>query len=62
MNIIGFFDSVGRDLRYALRGLQRRPAFTSAAVLTARARHRRDDSDLQRRLLGAHQAVAVREL
>jgi hypothetical protein len=34
MNIIGFFDSVGRDLRYALRGLQRRPAFTSAAVLT----------------------------
>ena len=34
MNIIGFFDSVGRDLRYALRGLPRRPAFTLAAVLT----------------------------
>ena len=34
MNIIGFFDSVGRDLRYALRGLSRRPAFTFAAVLT----------------------------
>ncbi len=34
MNIIGFFDSVGRDLRYALRGLPRRPAFTFAAVLT----------------------------
>ena len=28
------FDSVGRDLRYALRGLRRRPAFTLAAVLT----------------------------
>ena len=34
MSIIGFFDSVGRDLRYALRGLPRRPAFTLAAVLT----------------------------
>ena len=27
-------DSLGRDLRYALRGLSRRPAFTVAAVLT----------------------------
>jgi putative ABC transport system permease protein len=34
MNIIGILDSVGRDLRYALRGLARRPAFTFAAVLT----------------------------
>jgi hypothetical protein len=34
MNIIGFFDSLDRDLRYALRGLSRRPAFTTAAVLT----------------------------
>ena len=34
MSIIGFFDSVGRDLRHALRGLPRRPAFTFAAVLT----------------------------
>ena len=34
MSIIGFVDSVGRDLRYALRGLARRPAFTFAAVLT----------------------------
>ena len=34
MNLIGFVDSVGRDLRYALRGLARRPAFTFAAVLT----------------------------
>jgi putative ABC transport system permease protein len=34
MNIIAFFDSVGRDLRYALRGLSRRPAFTFAAVVT----------------------------
>src|SRR5687767_2275109 len=34
MNIIGFVDSVARDLRYALRGLSRRPAFTFAAVLT----------------------------
>ena len=34
MNIIGFVDSVARDLRYALRGLARRPAFTFAAVVT----------------------------
>src|SRR5688572_6245267 len=34
MNIIGLIDSVGRDLRYALRGLARRPAFTFAAVVT----------------------------
>src|SRR5678815_3525208 len=34
MSIAGFVDSVGRDLRYALRGLARRPAFTFAAVLT----------------------------
>ena len=29
-----FFDSVGRDLRHALRGLRRRPAFTLVIVLT----------------------------
>jgi predicted permease len=34
MNILSIVDSVGRDLRYALRGLARRPAFTFAAVLT----------------------------
>ena len=34
MNIVGFVDSLGRDLRYALRGLSRRSAFTFAAVLT----------------------------
>jgi putative ABC transport system permease protein len=34
MNMHSFVDSVGRDLRYALRSLSRRPAFTSAAVLT----------------------------
>ena len=34
MSISGFVDSVGRDLRYALRGLPRRPAFTFATVLT----------------------------
>ncbi len=34
MSIIGFVDSVGRDVRRALRGLLRRPAFTFAAVLT----------------------------
>jgi hypothetical protein len=34
MNIVGFFDSVGRDLRHALRGLLRRPAFTLAAAST----------------------------
>src|SRR5262245_19979799 len=34
MSIMGLVDSVGRDLRYALRGLSRRPAFTCAAMLT----------------------------
>jgi hypothetical protein len=29
-----FLDSLARDLRYALRGLAGRPAFTYAAVLT----------------------------
>ena len=34
MKASGLLDSAGRDLRYALRGLSRRPAFTFAAVLT----------------------------
>jgi putative ABC transport system permease protein len=34
MNTIGFIDSLGRDLRYALRAMRRRPTFTAAAVLT----------------------------
>jgi putative ABC transport system permease protein len=34
MNVYTFVDSVGRDLRHALRSLPRRPAFTLAAVLT----------------------------
>ncbi len=34
MNVIGFLDSAGRDLRHAFRALLRRPTFTFAAVLT----------------------------
>jgi putative ABC transport system permease protein len=34
MSVTNFVDSVGRDLRHALRALPRRPAFTFAAVLT----------------------------
>jgi predicted permease len=34
MSITGFVDSVGRDLRHALRTLPRRPSFTVAAVVT----------------------------
>ncbi|MBI2150302.1 MAG: multidrug ABC transporter substrate-binding protein, partial [Acidobacteria bacterium] len=34
MNTIGVLDSLGRDLRYALRALRRRRTFTVAAVLT----------------------------
>jgi predicted permease len=34
MSTVGWFDSVGRDLRHALRTLPRRPSFTFAAVLT----------------------------
>ena len=34
MKLNHLFDSLGRELRYALRGFARRPAFTFAAVLT----------------------------
>src|SRR5688572_25804639 len=34
MSIMGFVDSVGRDVRRALRTLPRRPAFTFPAVFT----------------------------
>lgn len=34
MKLSAFLDSVGRDLRFTVRGLSRRPAFTLAAVLT----------------------------
>src|SRR4029079_18342445 len=34
MKFAEVLDSVGRDLRYALRGLAQRPAFAVAAVLT----------------------------
>src|SRR4030095_13504013 len=34
MNTIGLLDSVGRDLRFALRGMRRNPTFTLAVVLT----------------------------
>jgi putative ABC transport system permease protein len=34
MHMTDFFDSLGRDLHHALRGVARRPAFTFAAVFT----------------------------
>jgi predicted permease len=34
MNATGFFDSLGRDLRYSLRALRRTPMFTAVALLT----------------------------
>jgi len=34
MKVIGVLDSIGGDLRHALRSLLRRPTFTLAAVLT----------------------------
>ena len=34
MNTIGLLDSLGRDLRYALRGMRRHPTFAVAVVLT----------------------------
>ncbi len=34
MNTIAVFDTLGRDFRYALRGMRRNPSFTVVAVLT----------------------------
>jgi predicted permease len=34
MNTVGLIDTLGRDLRLALRGMRRRPGFTLAVVLT----------------------------
>lgn len=34
MGIARIIDSIGRDLRHALRGLLRRPTFTCATVFT----------------------------
>src|SRR5688572_19660075 len=34
MNSIGLLESVGRDLRFACRGMRRHPGFTMAVVLT----------------------------
>jgi putative ABC transport system permease protein len=34
MHAPAFFDSLGRDLRYSMRGIARRPGFTFAVVLT----------------------------
>jgi ElaB/YqjD/DUF883 family membrane-anchored ribosome-binding protein len=34
MRVVEFFESVMQDVRYAARGLARRPAFTAVAVLT----------------------------
>ena len=53
MSVTGFVDSVGRDLRHALRTLPRRPDVHVRRDPHARARNRRDHGDLQRRLFGA---------
>src|SRR5262249_42498912 len=33
-NTLGFLDTLSRDLKYALRGMRRRPTFTLAVVVT----------------------------
>ena len=47
------------DLRHAARSLLRAPGFTLVRRRNARARHRREHGDLQRRQRRAPRAVAV---
>ena len=61
MSVIGFVDSVGRDLRHALRTLAAAARLHVCRGAHARAGHWREHGDLQRRLLGADQAAAVSE-
>ncbi len=53
-------DTLWLDLRYALRSLTPEPRVRAGGRAHARARHRREHGDLQRRLLGAAPATRVR--
>ena len=52
-------DDAMRDVRFAVRSLARTPAFTRRRGRDARARHRRDDGDVQRRERRAAQRTSV---
>ena len=54
-----FLTELKQDLGYAVRMMRRTPAFTAAALRHARARHRRQQRDLQRRQRRAAAVAAV---
>ena len=59
MNTIGFLDTLGRDLRYALRGMRHSPMFTADRGANPWDRYRREHSHLQCREWRADPASAV---
>ena len=52
-------DTLLQDLRYAARTLVKNPGFAALTILLPRARHRRQQHDLQRRRHGGDPAAAV---
>src|SRR5437667_2869620 len=48
MNTIGFLDSLGRDLLYALRAMRHKPHVHGGRRADSRARHWREHRSLQR--------------
>ena len=55
----GFFASLGQDLRYALRQIQRNPGFALVAIITLGPRHWRQHGDFQCHRQRAARAISL---